>query len=246
MRLAVPESRLSGFICRMLSKLNLTSCWLPPAATRGSRRARNTSRSLCPTSGTRFRRCKTTGSMRSKRAAIFRVRDRGWSRASRFWQRCSIRLSRSLQKPNLRFFGFPRSGPRGARLPFSFCPSGKSHEHPCTSEQLTIAVIYIRFLYVRGKAMIGSGIKRGTAELAVLIEQQTNGALRFTLAALYPMLYRMEQQRWIRGSWETSTNGRRRRCYRLTPAGKKKLSPLRREWAELFRALQRLTKVAHA
>src|SRR5437016_10449335 len=168
MRLAVPESRLSGFICRMLSKLNLTSCWLPPAATRGSRRARNTGRSLCPTSGTRFRRCKTTWSMRSKRADIFRVRDRGWSRASRFWQRCSIRLSRSLQKPNLRFFGFPRSGPRGARLPFSFCPSGKSHEHPCTSEQLTIAVIYIRFLYVRGKAMIGSGIKRGTAELAVL------------------------------------------------------------------------------
>ena len=110
--------------------------------------------------------------------------------------------------------------------------------------------------------MIGTGIKRGTAELAVLsvleggamhgyemarrIEQQTKGALRFTLAALYPMLYRMEQRGWIRGAWETSSNGRRRRCYRLTPAGRKKLSPLRREWAELFRALQRLTKVAHA
>ena len=79
--------------------------------------------------------------------------------------------------------------------------------------------------------MIGPGIKRGTAELAVLsvleegplhgyelarrIEQQTKGALRFTLAALYPMLYRMEQRRWIRGSWETGSNGRRRRCYRL-------------------------------
>src|SRR5438445_435861 len=83
-------------------------------------------------------------------------------------------------------------------------------------------------------------------ELARRIEQQTNGALHFTLAALYPMLYRMEQQRWIRGSWETSRNGRRRRCYRLTPGGKKKLAPLRREWAELFRALHRLTKVAHA
>jgi PadR family transcriptional regulator PadR len=110
--------------------------------------------------------------------------------------------------------------------------------------------------------MIGTGIKRGTAELAVLsvleggpmhgyemarrIEQQTKGALRFTLAALYPMLYRMEQQAWIRGAWETSSSGRRRRCYRLTPAGRKKLSPLRREWAELFRALQRLTKVTHA
>ena len=110
--------------------------------------------------------------------------------------------------------------------------------------------------------MIGSAIKRGSAELAVLsvlqdgplhgyelarrIERQTNGALRFTLAALYPMLYRLEQQRWIRGSWETGPSGRRRRCYRLTPAGKKKLLPLRREWAELFRALRRLTKVAHA
>jgi PadR family transcriptional regulator, regulatory protein PadR len=110
--------------------------------------------------------------------------------------------------------------------------------------------------------MIGTGIKRGTAELAVLsvlengalhgyemarrIEQQTKGALRFTLAALYPMLYRMEQRGWIRGAWETSSSGRRRRCYRITPKGTKELSPLRREWAELFTALRRLTKVSHA
>jgi DNA-binding PadR family transcriptional regulator len=106
--------------------------------------------------------------------------------------------------------------------------------------------------------MIGTEIKRGTAELAILsvlnggplhgyemarrIAEQTKGALCFTLAALYPMLYRMEQRRWIRGDWETSPNGRRRRCYRLTPAGKKKLLPLRTEWSELFSALRRLAK----
>jgi PadR family transcriptional regulator PadR len=110
--------------------------------------------------------------------------------------------------------------------------------------------------------MIGTGIKRGTAELAVLsvleegplhgyemarrIEEQTKGTLRFTLAALYPTLYKMEQRGWIRGIWETGSNGRRRRCYRLTPAGKKKLSPMRKEWAELFRALHQLTKVSNA
>ena len=110
--------------------------------------------------------------------------------------------------------------------------------------------------------MIGNAVKKGTAELAILsvlengplhgyemarrIEKQTKGALRFTLAALYPMLYRMEQRGWIRGSWETSNNGRRRRCYRLTPAGKKELSPLRKEWAELFQALRQLGKVGHA
>jgi hypothetical protein len=59
--------------------------------------------------------------------------------------------------------------------------------------------------------MIAPGIKRGTAELAVLsvledrplhgyemarrIEQQTQGALRFTLASLYPLLYRLGNQR---------------------------------------------------
>src|ERR1700741_2948754 len=106
--------------------------------------------------------------------------------------------------------------------------------------------------------MIGAGIKRGTAELAILsvleggalhgyemarrIEEQTKGSLRFTLAALYPMLYRMELRGWIRGNWEPSGNGRRRRRYRLTLAGKKKLPPLRKEWAELFGALRRLTK----
>src|SRR5947207_15892320 len=109
--------------------------------------------------------------------------------------------------------------------------------------------------------MIGAGIKRGTAELAVLsilkegplhgyemarrIEQQTKGALRFTLAALYPMLYRMERRGWIRGARETSSSGRRRRCYRLTAVGKKILSPLRQDWSELFRALRQLKKGPH-
>ena len=110
--------------------------------------------------------------------------------------------------------------------------------------------------------MIAPGIKRGTAELAVLsvledgplhgyemarrIEQQTEGSLRFTLASLYPLLYRMERKGWVSGAWVTSPSGRRRRCYRLTSAGKKRLAPIRAEWNELFRALKRLTKVSHA
>ncbi len=110
--------------------------------------------------------------------------------------------------------------------------------------------------------MIGSGVKRGTAELAILslletgalhgyeiarrIEQQTHGKLRFTLASLYPLLYRMEKRGWVRGAWEVSGNGRRRRCYKLTTAGKKKLSPLREEWSELFQALRQLARAADA
>jgi transcriptional regulator len=110
--------------------------------------------------------------------------------------------------------------------------------------------------------MVGSGIKRGTAELAILsvleagelhgyeiarcIEQETQGKLRFTLASLYPLLYRMEKRGWVRGEWQVGKTGRRRRCYRLTSAGKKKIAPLRAEWSELFQALRQLAKVADA
>ena len=59
-------------------------------------------------------------------------------------------------------------------------------------------------------------------------------------------LLELEKRGWVRGAWETSQTGRRRRCYRLTAEGKKKLAPIRQEWAELFRALKRLTKVSHA
>ena len=110
--------------------------------------------------------------------------------------------------------------------------------------------------------MIRTELKRGTAELAVLsvledgplhgyeigrrIEEHSGGALRYTLAALYPLLYRLENRGWLRAGWETGGNGKRRRCYRLTPRGRKMLAPMRAEWTVLFRALRRVAKVSYA
>lgn len=111
-------------------------------------------------------------------------------------------------------------------------------------------------------AMVSSNIKRGSAELAILsilvhrplhgyeiahcIERQTRGELRFTLASLYPLLYRMESRGWLRASWSETPAGRARRYYRLTAAGHKKLVPLRKQWKELFRALGRLAEAPDA
>jgi len=110
--------------------------------------------------------------------------------------------------------------------------------------------------------MISSNIKRGSAELAILsvladqslhgyeiarrIEQQTGGALHFTLASLYPLLYRMESRGWLRATWGETPAGRARRYYRITAAGRKKVAPLRKEWRELFHALGRLAEAHHA
>jgi PadR family transcriptional regulator, regulatory protein PadR len=109
---------------------------------------------------------------------------------------------------------------------------------------------------------IRSKIARGSAELAILallaeqplygfeisrqIEEKTGGALHFTLASLYPMLYDLEKRGWIVGRWEANHAGRDRRYYCLTKAGKKELAPLRREWNFFFQALDRLAGVTNA
>ena len=108
--------------------------------------------------------------------------------------------------------------------------------------------------------MINPIIKRGSAELAILsilaasplhgyeiarrIESETDGKLRFTLASLYPMLYRLEARRHIQGAWRIGENGRRRRYYRLTPGGKKRLGPLRKEWQLFVGAIEKLSGTA--
>jgi PadR family transcriptional regulator PadR len=109
---------------------------------------------------------------------------------------------------------------------------------------------------------IRSKISRGSTELAILallaeqplygfeisrrIEEKTAGALRFKLASLYPMLYDLEKRGLVKGRWETNPAGRDRRYYSLTPAGKRELKPLRREWRSFFHALDRVAGVTRA
>ena len=46
-------------------------------------------------------------------------------------------------------------------------------------------------------------------EIGQLIELRSRGAVRFNVASLYPLLYRLEKRNWIRGRWiEKSDNER--------------------------------------
>ena len=105
-------------------------------------------------------------------------------------------------------------------------------------------------------------IARGSGELAILsllaeqqlygfeiarqIGERTAGALKFTLASLYPLLYDMEKKGWVEGRWQANQAGRDRRYYRLTPSGRKQLAPLKEEWRTFFEALNTLAGVSHA
>src|SRR3954468_15849799 len=104
-------------------------------------------------------------------------------------------------------------------------------------------------------------LKKGSAELLILslvearprhgydigqlIEMRSGGLLRFNVASLYPLLYRLEKRGWIRGRWVEKAGQRRRRYYRLTAAGKKVLAAQRDGWQEFVGAINRITGIAH-
>jgi len=78
-------------------------------------------------------------------------------------------------------------------------------------------------------------------EISKLIESRSSGAVRFNVASLYPLLYRLEGRGWITGKWVEKAGQRRRRFYRLTPAGRKILAERRRGWDAFVEAIRRIT-----
>ena len=80
-------------------------------------------------------------------------------------------------------------------------------------------------------------------EIAKLIEERSDGVLQFHPASLYPLLYRMEKRRLIKGTWIEKAGQRRRRFYKLMPEGKKALNEQRQTWSDFFAALDRVAKI---
>src|SRR5581483_2092437 len=83
-------------------------------------------------------------------------------------------------------------------------------------------------------------------EISKLIEERSQGALRFNVASLYPLLYRLEKRGWIEGRWVEKEGQRRRRFYRLTAEGRKVLASQRRGWDVFVEAIRRITEPEHA
>ena len=83
-------------------------------------------------------------------------------------------------------------------------------------------------------------------ELVKLIETRSAGALKFNFASLYATLYKLEERGWIGGRWVERAEQRRRRYYRITPAGRDVLVAQRGEWRQLFHLLEDLAGVRYA
>ena len=110
--------------------------------------------------------------------------------------------------------------------------------------------------------MLARELKRGSSELLVLalleeqprhgydiarlIGERSEGSITYQVASLYPTLYRLEDRGLIEGRWVEKAGQRRRRYYRLLPAGRKVLASQRSVWEGFFAGLDRVVRLRQA
>jgi PadR family transcriptional regulator PadR len=75
------------------------------------------------------------------------------------------------------------------------------------------------------------------------IEQWSEQVLQLGQGTLYPALYRLERQEFIRSEWRVTENSRRARYYSLTRAGRKQLDAELEQWRRNSRAVNQVLAV---
>ena len=113
-----------------------------------------------------------------------------------------------------------------------------------------------------GDPIVEAAARKGSAELLILavledeplhgydiareIARRSDGLLTFHVASLYPLLYKLEDRKWIQGRWVEKAGQRRKRSYRLTAEGQKVLRQQRGRWESFVMALTKAAGLRHA
>jgi PadR family transcriptional regulator, regulatory protein PadR len=90
---------------------------------------------------------------------------------------------------------------------------------------------------------ISRELKHGWA-IAKRIEQVSFEALLIQQGSLYPALYRLEQQGWIRAEWRETDTGRMAKFYTLTRSGRRQFEKELENWTRLSAAINLVVQEA--
>jgi PadR family transcriptional regulator PadR len=72
------------------------------------------------------------------------------------------------------------------------------------------------------------------------IRAQSDDLLKVETGSLYPALHRLVKRGWLKADWGVSEANQRARFYRLTSAGKERLSRERDRWSLIVDAIGRV------
>jgi DNA-binding PadR family transcriptional regulator len=82
-------------------------------------------------------------------------------------------------------------------------------------------------------AILFEGKKHGY-QLALEIEEKSEGYFKFNHGTLYPILHKLEKEGFIKGTWKQEGPKRKRKYYTLTSGGKKYGGEQLAEWLKFF------------
>ncbi len=74
----------------------------------------------------------------------------------------------------------------------------------------------------------------------------SGGEIAWTDGMLYPVLHRLEEQDWIASRWDVAENGRKRKYYALTRAGRRALAEQKEQWRLVQQTFEQLWGAQHA
>ncbi len=69
------------------------------------------------------------------------------------------------------------------------------------------------------------------------VSELSGGSMQWTDGMLYPLLHRLERLGYVTTEWRTPPEGRRRKYYAITGAGRAALAEQQRQWEAVNRAL---------
>jgi PadR family transcriptional regulator PadR len=82
-------------------------------------------------------------------------------------------------------------------------------------------------------------------EIAATVQRDTGGVFVWKEGSLYPSLHKLQAEGCLKGEWEQSEEGRKRRYYHLTPKGRAVLKEKVQAWEELTGAVESILEKSH-
>ena len=76
--------------------------------------------------------------------------------------------------------------------------------------------------------------------VAARLEQVADHPLTLNQGTLYPALVRLEQKRWIKGTWQRTENNRDAKYYAITKAGRRALEKQTERWRRIAGLIDKL------
>jgi DNA-binding PadR family transcriptional regulator len=78
-------------------------------------------------------------------------------------------------------------------------------------------------------------------QILLELEQASAGYFQVSEGTLYPALYRLAREGFVRGKWSKLISGQERKVYSLTKKGERRLADCRSTWSGFAAAMNKVT-----